>query len=146
VERPWPATVALAILVASCVVKATIGIEALLSLPQRWDAPEDVFVLITLLVGYGVAGGLVVALAYRRRWAWWGWLVFSVLELPFLWTCVQVNLGIDAFAAARWMFLIAAEVVTVVLLLLRSSRQWYGVGRKPGGRSPWRWSDSPKEP
>ncbi len=38
------------------------------------------------LVVYALAAGLAAALFYRRRWAYWVWLVLFTLGLPALWT------------------------------------------------------------
>jgi hypothetical protein len=143
--RPQSVTVALGLLVASWVAGAVLSAVGLLVSPAgahdlRWRA------LPGTLVAYAIAAGLIAALAHRRRWAWWVWLVLFVLSLPFLWSGLQRSLDSGAFSAARYVLLTAAEVASAVLLLLRSSRQWYGVGREPGAPSPWRWSDSPKKP
>ena len=98
------------------------------------------------LVVYALAAGLAAALFYRRRWAYWVWLVLFTLGLPALWTGVQQSLDQGALSATSYLLLTATEAAAVVLLLLRPARRWYGVGRKPGEPSPWRSSDDPAKP
>jgi hypothetical protein len=65
-----------------------------------------------------------------------------VLGLPFLWFGVQRSFDQGMLSAAGDLVMVAAEAAVAVLLLLRPSREWYGIGRGPGEPSPWRWSDS----
>lgn len=147
-SRPRPVTVALWLIIATYVVGVVTLVARQITgspsvgthQPSRW------LTFAVLLVVYALVGGLIAALAFRRRWAWWVWLVLFVLGLPALWSGLHRSLDQGAFSATRYAVLTALDVAAVVLLLLRSSRQWYGVGRKRGEPNPWRWSDSPKEP
>ena len=147
--RPRPVTVALGIIIATYAVSGVTLVVRVLS--AHWPAaatPQSTrwLAIVLLLVVYALMGGLIAALAFRRRWAWWVWLVLFVAGLPGVWSGLQRSLDQGAFSGTRYAFLTALDVAAVVLLLLRSSRQWYGVGRKPGEPSPWRLSDNPKEP
>jgi hypothetical protein len=146
--RPRPVTVALWLMVASWIASAALSVSGLFSSSTTADESQAArwLALVLLLAGYAVAGGLIAALVYRRRWAWWVWLVLFVLGLPYLWSGLQDSLAQGGFTATRYVLLTAAEVGAAVLLLSSPSRQWFGVGRRSGKPSPWRWSDNPKEP
>jgi hypothetical protein len=146
--RPRSATVALTLIVASVVVGALVSTVRLFasSAPVGAQQSPRWLTLAVYLVVYVVTAGLVAALFYRRRWAYWVWLVLFVIGLPALWTGVQHSLNQGALSATSYLLLTAADVAAAVLLLLRPARRWYGVGRKPGEPSPWRSSDDPAKP
>jgi hypothetical protein len=146
--RPLAVTVALVLIAAALVVGAAASLADLFAsrtsegegLSSPWST------LAVSLIMYAISAGLLAALFYRRRWAWWVWLALFVLGLPGLWTGLRYGLDEGAFTAARYLLSSVTDVAAAVLLLLRPSRQWFGVARRSGKPSPWRWSDSPREP
>ena len=144
--RPRSVTVALTLIVASLVVGALVSTVRLFASSAPAGQSPRWLTLAVYLVVYALAAGLAAALFYRRRWAYWVWLVLFALGLPALWTGVQHSLDQGALSATSYLLLTAADVAAAVLLLLRTSRRWYGVGRKPGEPSPWRSSDDPAKP
>jgi hypothetical protein len=145
--RPHTVTVALCLIAASLLVGVAGSAVRLLSSWSSADAglSSPWFRLAVYVVVYAVSIGLLAALFYRRRWAWWVWLVFFVLGLPALVTGLRHGFGHGGFSGAQYLLSSVAEMATAVLLLLRPSRQWFGIGRKPGAPSPWRMSDTPRQ-
>jgi hypothetical protein len=146
--RPLAVSVALCLIAVEMVAGrvSTLAVELASWSSEGVDTSSPLFVLAVNLVTIAIWAGLLAALFSRRRWAWWVWLVLFVLGLPGLLTGRRYVLDQDTFTAACYLLTCAAHVAAGVLLLLRPSRQWYGIWREPDGRNPWRWSDDPKEP
>jgi hypothetical protein len=147
-SRPRSVTVALWLNVAGFVAAGVILVASLFSVALPVGEHQSVrwLVLAMLLVVFALFGGLLAALFHRRRWAWWVWLVLSVIALPSEWSGLQHSLDQNALGVTRYVLLTAVSVAATVLLLLRPAREWYGIGRKRSEPSSWQWSDSPKEP
>ena len=145
--RPRAVTIALWLIAASLL----IGVAASsVRLVDSWSSADSGtsspwLRLAVYVVMYAISAGLLAALFYRRRWAWWVWLVFFVLGLPALWSGLPHGFDHGALTGLQWVLSSAADIATAVLLLLGPSRRWYGVGRRPGEPSPWRMSDNPKK-
>jgi hypothetical protein len=142
--RPRSVTVALGLIIASYSVSVLIAVVRLLTTTQSAQQQSRWLTLGLLLVLYALVAGLVAALVYRRRWAWWLWIVLFVFSLPSLWTGLLSSLDHGSFGLARYLLAMAADIAAAVLLLLRPAREWYGIRRKTGEPSPWRMSDNPK--
>ena len=68
-----------------------------------------------------------------------------VIGLPSVWSGLQRSLDRGVLSTTWYALLAALDVASMVLLLLRPSRQWYGIGRKAGEPSPWRTSGNPRK-
>ena len=146
--RPLPVTIAIWL---NVVALAAAGINAVVrsftvAQPAGPHQVSPWLILALFLIVLALVGGLLAALAFGRRWAWWVWLVIFVLGPPTEWSGLQQALEQGGLSATRYVVLTVLEVIAIVLLLLRPSRQWYGIGRKPGEPIPRRWSDDPEEP
>lgn len=143
--RPRSVAVALWIIIATSAVGAITLVARLVSAhwPTGVHPLSGALAWAILVVVLALLAGLIAALAFRRRWAWWVWLVLFVLGVPTewsgLWHAVQQG-GLDA---TRYVLLLALAVSAQILLLLRPARQWYGVVRKPREpRTPARTDES----
>jgi hypothetical protein len=91
-------------------------------------------------------GGLLAALAFRRRWAYILWLCLFYVSLIGMLSILSIastsELGgiiSDAPAdTAAFVVALCAQVVGVVLLLRRPSREWYGIDHVPAPPGEWR--------
>ena len=129
--RPRSVSLALGLLIAALGVGAVLALVRLVTAPPpEGDQPARWATAVVFLVAYAVGAGLLAALFYRRRWAWWIWVVLSVLALVYFWSDLQRSLDQGAAYAVQFLLLTAADTAATVLLLLRPSRQWYGVGHK----------------
>jgi hypothetical protein len=145
--RPRTVTVALWLIAASLLVGAAASAVRLVASWSSADSGTSSpwLRLAVYVVMYAILAGLLAALFYRRRWAWWVWLVFFVLGLPASWSGLQHGFDHGVLTGVQYVLSSAADIATAVLLLLGPSRRWYGVGRRPGEPSPWRMSDNPKK-
>jgi hypothetical protein len=136
--RPRPVTIAIWLNVVGLVAAFITAVVQAFSVAQP-TGPHQVspwLVLALFLVVFALVGALLGALAFGRRWAWWVWLVVSVLSLPTEWSGLRSAFEQGGFSATRFTLSAALAITAQVLLLLRSSRQWYGVGRKAGEPRP----------
>ncbi len=133
VNRPRTVTVALWIIVATFVIGAVIAAVREFVGPSSQVSSGQVplaAALAVTLVGFGLMGGLIAALAFRRRWAWWIWLVLFVVGLPGVWSGLRRSFEHGWFNGAENALFAALDVAAMILLLLRPSREWYHIPRK----------------
>jgi hypothetical protein len=130
--RPLPVTIAVWLNVVALVAGGIIAGVSSFSVTQPAGAHQvsPWLILAFYLVVLALMSGLLAALAFGRRWAWWLWLVMSVLGLTTLWSDLQHALEQGGLAAARFVLFSTLNVIALVLLLLPSSREWYRIGRR----------------
>jgi hypothetical protein len=87
--------------------------------------------VLFLLLVLGLEVGLLVALAYRRRWAYIAVLVLSLLYLPLLWSDARSQLDRGATHFLLFVVTTALQAIALVLLLRRPAREWFGFSRTP---------------
>ena len=136
--RPRSVAVALWIIIATSAVGAITFVARLVSAhwPTGVHPLSAALAWAILVVVFALLAGLIAALAFRRRWAWWVWLVLFVLGVPSEWSGLWHAMEQGGLDAARYVLLLALAVTAQILLLLRPARQWYGVVRRPREPSP----------
>jgi hypothetical protein len=147
-RRPWSFTVALVLITSAYAAIAVFFVLGQVSDASHAGAGEPLrwLMLALVLVVWMLLGALMIGgLAYRRRWAWWVWLLLFALALPALWSGLQSSLDQGGLSAARHLLVGAFTVAVVVLLLLPASRRWCGVGGRQAETGPRPSGDSPTE-
>lgn len=141
--RPPAVSRALLLLAVSWATSVTLLARRLLVSPPLYgeQQPARPTALFLIAVVVAVGGGLLAALAHRRRWAYFAWLgLFALSVFSILSTVPGADEGFAAAPASSVAFLLAlgAQVGGVVLLLRRPSRLWYGIDRPPTPPGQWR--------
>jgi uncharacterized membrane protein YGL010W len=123
---------ALAVLYVVIIVRMFLSPPVVSGRTYPW-VPIVVAVLVSL--AFALEFGLLLAIAFRQRWAYIAYLVVVALSVPYAASGAKGNLergpGYVALFIVGW----AIQIAVVVLLLRRSAREWYGFGRAGGGRS-----------
>jgi hypothetical protein len=94
-------------------------------------------IVATCIVG-GIGGGLFAALVYRRRWAYYVYIVLLALGAVSVVSDVGNVLARGPLYVTYYVALQAAQIAGVVLLLRRPGRKWYGAGRRATPPGEWR--------
>jgi hypothetical protein len=141
--RPQSVSVALWLIVASWAVSFTLVVWRLLispTLPGE-QRPNVAASVVVIAIALALSGGLLAALACRRRWAYILWLVWFALSL--LSSLSSLGRSGAAFdlaplRVAWWLVDFAVQVAAIVLMLRRPARVWYGISRPPASPGEWR--------
>jgi hypothetical protein len=135
-SRPRPREVSIALLLLAVLWVAETAFLAWFSFVSpplvngRQPSWQTALILFVLVVG--LTGGLLAALACRRRWAY---VVTIILYASSLISSVgssdlRRSLDDGPLMVLLWLATFAAYVAAVVLLLRRPGREWYGFVRK----------------
>lgn len=142
-SRPRSVSTALILIVASWTVSVALVAWRMLVSPTlvNEQKPPLAASLTVLVIVIAVSGGLLAALACRRRWAYVIWLVVFTLSLVS--ALSSLSRSGPAFDSAPlrmvwWLVGLAVEVAAVVLMLRRPAREWYGISRPPAPSGEWR--------
>ena len=97
---------------------------------------------ISLPIAYVVPSGLLLAMAYQRRWGYVVFIALYVIGIPWLWGSAARQLELGAAYLASFLVVDTCLYAAIVLLLLRPSREWFHVTRPPEA-APGMWLEDP---
>jgi hypothetical protein len=134
--RPREVSIALLLLAIMWVVSSAFVAWRMLVSPKLVVNGEEVAwqaALISVILLVTVSGGLLAALACRRRWAYVATIILYASSLVSQAGSSNFRQSFDdgpLMVLLWWITPCAIDIAAVVLLLRRPGREWYGFVRK----------------